>query len=178
MLTKFDERNRGFTLIELLVVISIIGLLSSVVLASLQTARQKAKNAKTVQEMNQLKIAFELYRSDKGKYPNEGVRSTMDTYPSMYEGDLIAYLESELVNNKYISAVSNLATVHPGWDFAPMAYVTGGDWRLYSEENDYYQTCGGKILKGYILVFYSDQDLNYPKPGYYQGSYYPGERAF
>lgn len=38
---KSSTGNRGFTLIELLVVISIIGMLSSVVFASVQTARQK-----------------------------------------------------------------------------------------------------------------------------------------
>lgn len=62
-------KKRGFTLIELLVVISIIGLLSSVVLASLNTARIKARDTSRLSALHQLQTALELYHSQYGQYP-------------------------------------------------------------------------------------------------------------
>ncbi|PIP87275.1 hypothetical protein COW81_00975 [Candidatus Campbellbacteria bacterium CG22_combo_CG10-13_8_21_14_all_36_13] len=59
----------GFTLIELLVVIAIIGLLSSVVLASLNTARTKAKDVKRLSDMVQARKALALYYDKNGRYP-------------------------------------------------------------------------------------------------------------
>lgn len=61
--------NKGFTLIELLVVIAIIGLLASVVLASLNTARQKARDARRLTDMKQLQIALDLYYNNNNAYP-------------------------------------------------------------------------------------------------------------
>lgn len=65
-----NKSNKGFTLIELLVVIAIIGLLASVIMASLSTARSKARDTRRLSDMEQIQIALELYLSDNGQYPN------------------------------------------------------------------------------------------------------------
>lgn len=64
--------KRGFTLIELLVVIAIVSLLSSVVLASLGQAREKAKIAKVKAELVQIRTAMYLFLDEKGELPPFG----------------------------------------------------------------------------------------------------------
>jgi len=65
--------KKGFTLIELLVVISIIGLLSSVVLASLANARLKGADGAIKSDMNSIRTTAGLdYETFGGKYNTTG----------------------------------------------------------------------------------------------------------
>ncbi len=62
----YKHRFRGFTLIELLVVIAIIGVLSAVVLASLNTARNKGNDAAIQSNMMTIRVQAEVYYGGTG----------------------------------------------------------------------------------------------------------------
>ena len=64
----FQGRQKGFTLIELLVVISIIGVLSTVAMTSLNGARKKARDAVRKSDMNQISSALEQYYLEHNTY--------------------------------------------------------------------------------------------------------------
>jgi len=102
----YIKRNRGFTLIELLVVIAIIGILSSVVLASLNSARLKSRDARRISDMAQLQIAMELFFDSCRTYPSSSealptIALTNSSCPgSETLGDYIAAIPSEPVASR------------------------------------------------------------------------------
>jgi general secretion pathway protein G len=61
--------KKGFTLIELLVVIAIIGLLSTLAVVALGSARQKARDSKRLSDLKQIQTALELFYTDNNSYP-------------------------------------------------------------------------------------------------------------
>jgi len=63
------EKRPGFTLIELLVVIAIIGILASTILASLNTARKKARDSKRLSDLKEIKLALSMFFDDNRTYP-------------------------------------------------------------------------------------------------------------
>lgn len=66
---------RGFTLIELLVVIAIIGILSTIVLVSLSSARSKARDARRVSDFMNMRQAFDFYLNENATYPHPAAMS-------------------------------------------------------------------------------------------------------
>jgi len=98
------KRKRGFTLIELLLVISIISLLSSIVLVSLSTSREKANDSHKIVEAKELEKAIELYRLDN-KYAV--VPTSFTSRGAFHKEGTVEYNEAmqELVTGGYISSI-------------------------------------------------------------------------
>lgn len=69
--TKLEIQNpmKGFTLVELLIVISIIGVLTTLLLANFIGVRQRARDAQRKSDLRQIQSALELFRSDQASYP-------------------------------------------------------------------------------------------------------------
>jgi len=76
------KKQNGFTLIELLVVISIIGLLSTIVLVSLNAAREKAKYARVRADLSHIVKAMKMYEIDVGELPPRGDSCPACCYPN------------------------------------------------------------------------------------------------
>lgn len=105
----FPKGQKGFTLVELLVVISIIGLLSSVVFASLSSAKTKARDARRISDLHQITVALELYFDKYGYYPQSscgwdcgGYRYSTDSSWNSLASDLAEFmptLPKDSVNN-------------------------------------------------------------------------------
>src|SRR4030042_895204 len=73
MLDKFKDR-KGFTLVELLIVIAIITILVTIVLIAIrpETVINQSNDTKTRSELNQIKIALQMYYNENKAYPPAG----------------------------------------------------------------------------------------------------------
>ncbi len=66
----FSRKGQAFTLIEILIVIAIIGLLATVIIASMSGAKLRAQDARRIEDIAAIKKALEVYMASNARYPD------------------------------------------------------------------------------------------------------------
>jgi len=69
---KKNMNNQGFSFIEVLVVSTIIAVLTAVGVSNFRIANQKSRDGKRQGDLEQIRAALELYRTDQNDYPTTG----------------------------------------------------------------------------------------------------------
>lgn len=126
-------KQKGFTLIELLVVIAIIGLLASIVLLALNSARAKSRDSKRLADVRQLTSAMELYYNDYSGYPATatalvpGYIGALPTAPTPADGSCTSTNNAYTYAGSGTSYTSNSVNVYPGYSYTfCLGAATGG----------------------------------------------------
>ncbi|MBU6414896.1 prepilin-type N-terminal cleavage/methylation domain-containing protein [Patescibacteria group bacterium] len=106
------KKYAGFTLIELLAVIAIIGLLAAAILASLNAARARSRDARRKADLNQIRVAVELYVATNGTLPGSSGPGNCNNAGGCNSTDAQPWIPGLI--QQYISAIpvdpSNSAT--------------------------------------------------------------------
>jgi prepilin-type N-terminal cleavage/methylation domain-containing protein len=107
MIFRNKKLNKGFTLIELLVVIAIIAILSSVVVVSVISVRARARDARRKSDLEQIRIALNLYYDKKGHWMTTGCGNNGGGYfnktqPPIYPKSLAQCLIDEKLTPREI----------------------------------------------------------------------------
>jgi prepilin-type N-terminal cleavage/methylation domain-containing protein len=94
--------NNGFTLLELLIVIAIIGILTTIIIASLGSSNARAKDAKIKSELKQFEILLNLEYSENGDYSR--LQTTGGNFITSDSGCDSAFVAPPVGSNYYAKA--------------------------------------------------------------------------
>lgn len=170
---KNQYKKKGFTLIELLVVIAIIGVLSGVVMQSLNSARSKSRNAVRLENAEAIAKAFQVattaangnsFPSSGGAFACLGITTTCwngNVAINLYITNINNILNSGLAGGKapsdpfFTGALGDVFIYHSSHNTLPGAYNGIGAYIWWMMEDDNVFSCGrGKMIDNPVTNVY------------------------
>ncbi len=122
----YAAKNRGFTLVELMVVIAIIGILASIVLASLGGAKGKARDSRRIADIKSIQLALSLYYNDNLMYPkNIYAASSISGQSAPVTGLAGGYLAVVPIDPSYNTAIDCAAAPSTAGCYRYQALTSG-----------------------------------------------------
>ena len=163
----FKKKNKnysqkGFTLIELLVVVAIISLLSSIVFASLGSARAKARDARRLTDVRQIRLALELYLNEYGFYPASG-GAVQPNGGWSHSAEPVSWGPGSTLQTAITPFLSRLP-VDPVNYATPTTWLTSPNVYSYSYHN--FSTAYGCNNRTYMLVYKLENGASTVSPGF------------
>jgi len=153
----FQKNIQGFTLVELLVVISIIGLLASTVLASLNSARIKAGNAERVSTIGEYYKAFFLFYDDYGAFPWENGLLSGD---EICLASTITNCDTYPISVPMMTALSPYIKLGPAFPIFEKIYLGGPDGPAVGPRYQCEIVSGNLCIKGYFEYYVKGNDAS------------------
>ena len=119
MNTQHHTTSRGFSLIELLIVVAVIGLIAAIAIPNLVNAIQRARQTRSVADLNSLAKAVSMYGQDFADYP---VQASLASVESLRE-PLTTYMANF---NAHDGWMRDFMYVSDGADYTMLSYGLDG----------------------------------------------------